>query len=161
MYAWEKILRKKVTDVRDDEMSALIKAAYMNSFTTFLWTSAPFLVALASFATFVLIDPVNNILDASTGLITDTDFFSVSLLLGLFQQGLFQRLWVPFSGRYVDCEVGNRFNCVCEHTCELSAFVSLTLFNLLRIPLNMLPMLIVYMVQVTAFLKSLRRERVK
>ena len=74
LYAWEKILRKKVTDVRDDEMSALIKAAYMNSFTTFLWTSAPFLVALASFATFVLIDPVNNILDASTGLFTNTYF---------------------------------------------------------------------------------------
>ena len=59
----------------------------MNAFTSFLWTSAPFLVALASFTTYVLIDE-NNILDANT------------------------------------------------------AFVSLTLFNLLRIPLNILPMLV-------------------
>ena len=92
LYAWEKILRKKVLDVRDDEMSALVKAAYLNSVTTFLWTSAPFLVALASFTTYVLSD-LNNILDANT------------------------------------------------------AFVSLTLFNLLRIPLNMLPALLVYLVQ--------------
>ena len=59
----------------------------MNAITSFLWTSAPFLVALASFTTYVLIDE-NNILDANT------------------------------------------------------AFVSLTLFNLLRIPLNILPMLV-------------------
>ncbi len=62
------------------------------AFTTFLWTSAPFVVALASFATFVLSSP-ENILDANV------------------------------------------------------AFVSLTLFNLLRIPLNILPMLIIFMVQ--------------
>ena len=61
-------------------------------FRTFLWTSAPFLVALCSFATYVLSDP-NNVLDANT------------------------------------------------------AFVSLTLFNLLRIPLNFLPSLLVYLVQ--------------
>ena len=66
-------MRKKVTDVRAEEMSALIKAAYMNSFTTFLWTSAPFLVALASFATFVLSDP-NNVLDASTAFVSLTLF---------------------------------------------------------------------------------------
>ena len=78
---------KKVTEIRKHEAAALIKAAYMNAFTSFLWTSAPFLVALASFTTYVLIDE-NNILDANT------------------------------------------------------AFVSLTLFNLLRIPLNILPMLV-------------------
>ena len=80
-------LLKKVTEIRKHEAAALIKAAYMNAFTSFLWTSAPFLVALASFTTYVLIDE-NNILDANT------------------------------------------------------AFVSLTLFNLLRIPLNILPMLV-------------------
>jgi hypothetical protein len=30
----------------------------------FVWSSAPLLVALASFVTYVLIDPVNNILDS-------------------------------------------------------------------------------------------------
>jgi ABC-type multidrug transport system fused ATPase/permease subunit len=87
LYAWEKSFEAKVNEIRKKEAAALIKAAYMNAFTSFLWTSAPFLVALASFATFVLSDS-NNILDANT------------------------------------------------------AFVSLTLFNLLRIPLNILPMLV-------------------
>ncbi len=87
LYAWERSFEKKVNDIRKTEAAALIKAAYLNAITSFLWTSAPFLVALASFATFVLSDD-NNILDANT------------------------------------------------------AFVSLTLFNLLRVPLNILPMLV-------------------
>ena len=73
---------------RDSEIKSLKNAAYMNAFTSFLWTCAPFLVALASFATYVLIDE-NNVLDPST------------------------------------------------------AFVSITYFNMLRIPLNMLPNLVV------------------
>ena len=89
LYAWERSFEAKVNEIRRHEEGALIKAAYLNAITSFLWTSAPFLVALASFATFVLIDE-NNVLDANT------------------------------------------------------AFVSLTLFNLLRIPLNILPMLVSY-----------------
>ena len=53
--------------------SGAVKAAYMNSFTTFLWTSAPFVVALASFTTYVLSDP-NNVLDASTAFVSLTLF---------------------------------------------------------------------------------------
>ena len=87
LYAWERSFEDKVNEIRRSEADALIKAAYLNAVTSFLWTSAPFLVALASFATYVLIDE-NNVLDANT------------------------------------------------------AFVSLTLFNLLRIPLNILPMLV-------------------
>ena len=63
---------------------------------TFLWTSAPVLIALASFAVFVLSDPA-NILDANT------------------------------------------------------AFVSLTYFNLLRVPMNLLPILLVYIVKLNPF----------
>lgn len=48
LYAWEPSFQKKVLDVRMSEVSALIKSAYLNSVTTFLWTSAPFLVALVS-----------------------------------------------------------------------------------------------------------------
>ncbi|TRY61972.1 hypothetical protein TCAL_10708 [Tigriopus californicus] len=92
LYAWEPSFEKHVVDIRAREISALKKSAYLNSFTTFLWTCAPVLVALASFATYVLSDSA-NILDANT------------------------------------------------------AFVSLTLFNLLRVPLNMLPMLLVFLVQ--------------
>ena len=102
LYAWEMIMKGKVEDYRKEELKALIKTAYLSSVTTFLWTSAPFLVALASFAAFVVSDS-NNILDAST------------------------------------------------------AFVSLTLFNLLRLPLNIMPMLIVFLVQANVSLKRVNR----
>lgn len=71
----------------------LKKTAYLSAIQTFLFSAAPFLVALASFTTYVLIDP-NNVLDAQT------------------------------------------------------AFVSLSFFNLMRMPLNMIPSLIVQTVQV-------------
>ena len=100
LYAWERIMKGKVEMHREKEVNELIKAAYLSSITTFLWTSAPFLVALASFTTYVLSDS-NNVLDAST------------------------------------------------------AFVSLTLFNLLRIPLNILPMIIILIIQVQVSLKRL------
>ena len=102
LYAWEKVLKGRVDKLREAEMNALIKAAYLNSVTTLMWSAAPVLVALASFATFVLIDE-NNVLDAST------------------------------------------------------AFVSLTLFNLLRLPLTFLPMLVMMLVQSTVTIKRLNK----
>ena len=102
LYAWEPSFEKQVLGIRDREVGALKKAAYLQAATTFLWTCAPFLVALASFATFVLSDP-DNVLDAST------------------------------------------------------AFVSLTLFNLLRIPMNILPMLLVYLVQTEVSLRRINK----
>ena len=102
LYAWEPSFQDQILKIRDGEITALKKAAYMNAFTTFLWTCAPFLVALSSFTVYVLIDP-NNVLDAQT------------------------------------------------------AFVSLTYFNMLRIPLNFLPQLLVYLVQVGVSLKRINK----
>ena len=102
LYAWEPSFEDQILKIRDGEIEALKKAAYMNAFTTFLWTCAPFLVALSSFTVYVLIDP-NNVLDAQT------------------------------------------------------AFVSLTYFNMLRIPLNFLPQLLVYLVQVNVSLKRINK----
>ena len=74
----------------------------MSAFTTFLWTCAPFLVAVSSFTAYILIDEA-NVLDAQT------------------------------------------------------AFVSMTYFNLLRMPLNMLPQLIVLLVQCSVSLRRLNK----
>ena len=79
-----------------------MQASYLTAFTTFLWTCAPFLVAVASFTAYILLDDA-NVLDAQT------------------------------------------------------AFVSLTYFNLLRMPLNMLPNLIVLMVQCSVSLKRINK----
>jgi multidrug resistance-associated protein (MRP) len=99
IHAWEESFRQRTEAIRANEIANLIKQIWYSAFITFTFTSLPFLVALTSFATFVLVDS-NNVLDAKT------------------------------------------------------AFVSLSLFNIIRIPLAILPMLL----QTLALFKvSLRR----
>merc|ERR550519_503341 len=73
LYAWESSFSYNVLRIRDDEINTLKKAAYLNAVSTFLWTCAPFLVALCSFAVFVLSSP-DNILDAQTAFVSLTLF---------------------------------------------------------------------------------------
>nr|XP_046270771.1 multidrug resistance-associated protein 1 [Scatophagus argus] len=101
LYAWELAFKDKVSEIRECELQVLKKAAYLAAVSTFTWVCAPFLVALATFTVYVLIDE-HNVLDAQ------------------------------------------------------KAFVSLALFNILRFPLNMLPMVISSMVQASVSLKRLR-----
>ncbi|GFU44111.1 multidrug resistance-associated protein 1, partial [Nephila pilipes] len=89
LYAWENSFIKEVMSFRSMEVASLRAQAYLSGAITFVFSSAPFLISLASFATYVLIDP-NNVLDAN------------------------------------------------------KAFVSLSLFNILRIPTALLPMIITY-----------------
>uniref|UniRef100_A0AAR2JQY6 ABC transmembrane type-1 domain-containing protein n=1 Tax=Pygocentrus nattereri TaxID=42514 RepID=A0AAR2JQY6_PYGNA len=101
LYAWELAFRDKVSAIRESELRVLKKAAYLGAISTFTWVCSPFLVALSTFAVYVLVDE-HNVLDAQ------------------------------------------------------KAFVSLALFNILRFPLNMLPMVISSMVQASVSMKRLR-----
>ncbi|XP_063702153.1 multidrug resistance-associated protein 1 isoform X3 [Culicoides brevitarsis] len=92
LYAWEPSFEKQILNIREKEIKVLKQAAYLNAGTSFIWSCAPFLVSLVTFATFVMVDE-NNVLTASI------------------------------------------------------AFTSLSLFNILRFPLSMLPMLISSLVQ--------------
>ena len=56
-------------DIRDNEITVLKKAAWLNAIVSFIWTSVPFIVTLATFATYVLIDE-NNVLDAQKAFVT-------------------------------------------------------------------------------------------
>ncbi|XP_063312149.1 ATP-binding cassette sub-family C member 3 [Pelobates fuscus] len=101
LYAWEPSFAQKVLEIRSKELSVLKKSAYLNALSTFAWTSAPFLVALTTFAVFVTSDD-KNILDAE------------------------------------------------------KAFVSLSLFNILRFPLNMLPQVISNLAQASVSVKRIQ-----
>uniref|UniRef100_A0A4W6BTC4 ATP-binding cassette, sub-family C (CFTR/MRP), member 3 n=1 Tax=Lates calcarifer TaxID=8187 RepID=A0A4W6BTC4_LATCA len=94
LYAWENSFKEKVLAIRQKELNVLRKTAYLGALSTMAWTSAPFLVALTTFAVYVTVDE-NNVLDAE------------------------------------------------------KAFVSLSLFNILRFPLNMLPQVISSMTSVS------------
>ncbi|XP_067859323.1 multidrug resistance-associated protein 1 [Heptranchias perlo] len=100
LYAWELAFKEKVLHIRQKELQVLKSAAYLSAISSFTWVCAPFLVALSTFAVYVLIDE-KNVLDAQ------------------------------------------------------KAFVSLALFNILRFPLNMLPMVISSIVQASVSLKRL------
>ncbi|XP_046739576.1 multidrug resistance-associated protein 1 isoform X5 [Diprion similis] len=102
LYAWEPSFEQQILKIRNKEIQVLKEAAYLNAGTSFIWSCAPFLVSLVSFATFVLSDE-ENVLDST------------------------------------------------------KAFVSLSLFNILRFPLSMLPMMISNMVQTSVSVKRINK----
>ena len=102
LYGWEPSCEKRVGEVRDKEINILKNMAYLSSFTSFIWSCAPFVVSLVTFATYVLVDE-NNVLDSQ------------------------------------------------------KAFVSLSLFNILRFPLSMLPMMIASLVQASVSVKRINK----
>merc|ERR1739838_154817 len=72
MYAWEIMFKDKVEEIRRKELAELKRAAWLNAFTSFTFICAPFIVSLATFAVYVLSDPL-NVLDA------EKTFVSLSL----------------------------------------------------------------------------------
>ncbi|XP_060079836.1 multidrug resistance-associated protein 1-like [Ylistrum balloti] len=92
LYAWEPSFQEKILELRNKELDILKKYAYLQAFSTFSFTCAPFLVTLATFATYILAS----------------------------------------NEHYLDAG---------------KAFVSLSLFNILRFPINLLPMMVSYIVQ--------------
>ncbi|XP_053548507.1 ATP-binding cassette sub-family C member 2 [Bombina bombina] len=92
LYAWEPSFENQVQEIRERELKDLLHFSYLHSVSLFIFTCAPFLVSVASFAVFVVVDQ-KNVLSAE------------------------------------------------------KAFTSISLFNVLRFPLAMLPMLISNMVQ--------------
>uniref|UniRef100_A0A8C1ND70 ATP-binding cassette, sub-family C (CFTR/MRP), member 3 n=1 Tax=Cyprinus carpio TaxID=7962 RepID=A0A8C1ND70_CYPCA len=101
LYAWETSFQEKILQIRQKELNVLRKTAYLSALSTMAWISAPFLVALTTFAVFVTVRE-ENVLDAE------------------------------------------------------KAFVSLSLFNILRFPLNMLPQVISSIVQASVSLKRIQ-----
>ncbi|XP_065815553.1 canalicular multispecific organic anion transporter 1 isoform X2 [Labrus bergylta] len=102
LYAWEPSFQTQVEDIRGEELKVMKKFAYLTSVSTFVFSCAPALVSLATFAVFVGVSP-NNVLTAE------------------------------------------------------KAFTSISLFNILRFPLAMLPMLIAAIVQTSVSRKRLEK----
>ncbi|XP_061547082.1 canalicular multispecific organic anion transporter 1 [Phycodurus eques] len=102
LYAWEPSFQAQVQGVRGQELNVMKKFAYLTSVSTFIFSCAPALVSLATFAVFVGVSS-DNVLTAE------------------------------------------------------KAFTSISLFNILRFPLAMLPMLIAAIVQTTVSRKRLEK----
>ncbi|KGL76195.1 Canalicular multispecific organic anion transporter 1, partial [Tinamus guttatus] len=102
LFAWEPSFENRIKEIRGRELKYLRNFSYLQSISIFVFTCAPFLVSLASFAVYVLVDE-NNILDAQ------------------------------------------------------KAFTSISLFNVLRYPMAMLPMVISSLVQTNVSTGRLER----
>ncbi|XP_065528068.1 ATP-binding cassette sub-family C member 2 isoform X2 [Lathamus discolor] len=102
LFAWEPSFEKRVNGIRARELKNLLNFSYLQSTSMFIFTCAPFLVSLASFAVYVLVDE-NNILDAE------------------------------------------------------KAFTAISLFNVLRFPMTMLPLVLSSLVQTSV--SNARLER--
>jgi len=102
LYAWEPSFMQEVMDIRNDELKILLNIGYLSAAISFIWTCAPFVVSLVTFAVYVLSDE-NNVLDAQ------------------------------------------------------KAFTSLALFNILRFPLSMLPMMITSAIQASVSIKRINK----
>ncbi|XP_065602612.1 ATP-binding cassette sub-family C member 2 [Cyrtonyx montezumae] len=102
LFAWEPSFEKRINEIRTCELKNLLKFSYLQSVSIFVFSCAPFLVSLASFAVYVLVDE-NNVLDAQ------------------------------------------------------KAFTSISLFNVLRFPMAMLPLVLSSMVQTNVSKERLER----
>uniref|UniRef100_A0A8C9V5L4 Canalicular multispecific organic anion transporter 1-like n=1 Tax=Scleropages formosus TaxID=113540 RepID=A0A8C9V5L4_SCLFO len=102
LYAWESSFAAQIQGIREKELKVMHKFAYLSSVSLFIFSCAPALVSLATFAVFVSASNENN-LDAE------------------------------------------------------KAFTSISLFNILRFPLAMLPQLISALVQTTVSNKRLEK----
>ncbi|XP_047482074.1 ATP-binding cassette sub-family C member 3-like [Penaeus chinensis] len=102
LYAWEGSFAAKVEEIRAEEIVLLKKVAFYKTFNSLVFNSAPYLVALATFTTFLLASP-ENVLDAK------------------------------------------------------KAFVSISLFNLMRLPLIQLPNTISQVIQANVALQRVQK----
>ncbi|CAL1286915.1 unnamed protein product [Larinioides sclopetarius] len=73
LFAWEPVFMRNISSIRQNEAVTLKKLAFVNGTITFLWICAPFLIAISSFVTFVLIDET-NVLDPSIAFVSLTLF---------------------------------------------------------------------------------------
>uniref|UniRef100_A0A8C5PFP9 Multidrug resistance-associated protein 1-like n=1 Tax=Leptobrachium leishanense TaxID=445787 RepID=A0A8C5PFP9_9ANUR len=81
LYAWEPSYQKKVVDIREGEMDVLKSTGYLTTFSMLTLTCIPFLVSIATFGVYFLLDDA-NILTASK-VFTTISLFNI-LRLPLF-----------------------------------------------------------------------------
>lgn len=53
-YAWERHFRERIEEVRNEELKALKARKYLDAMCVYFWATTPVLVAILTFATYVL-----------------------------------------------------------------------------------------------------------
>ena len=74
LYAWEASFSEEISKIRNKEVTFLKNFQYLEGTQFLMWNCAPFIVAISSFTSYILLDPVNNVLDAKTAFVSLTLF---------------------------------------------------------------------------------------
>lgn len=127
LYGWEPSFQAQVESIRGEELKVMKKFAYLTSVSTFIFSCAPAVVSAVK-------EPRKKSNVAGQGWSSFFLFFFLTL-------SFFLQVSVVTFAVFVGVSSENML------TAE-KAFTSISLFNILRFPLAMLPMLIAAMVQV-------------
>ena len=115
MYAWEPSFARKIQKIRNEEVATLKKMSYLGAVQTFMFTAAPFMVALASFATFVLVDEA-NVLNAEVAFVSLSYF---NLMRMPLNQVFILFTWINYEGVIISKDVFNLISSS-KKTCEIN-----------------------------------------
>lgn len=88
LFAWELPFIKRINKLRLNEVNQLKVVQFLEGTQYFVWSIAPLLVALLSFMSYVLIDPVNNVLDTQTAFVSMTLFNTIRGPLFMLPYGI-------------------------------------------------------------------------
>ena len=121
MYAWEPSFARKIQKIRDEEVATLKKMSYLGAVQTFMFTASPFMVALASFATFVLVDEA-NVLNAEVAFVSLSYF---NLMRMPLNQVFILFNWINHEGVIISKDVFNLVSSSKKHVKQMSFNFSL------------------------------------
>ncbi|CAD5219876.1 unnamed protein product [Bursaphelenchus okinawaensis] len=98
LYAWEPPMESVINDLRTRELSLIRKAAFLRTFSDMLNTASPFLVAVSTFTTFILLDS-DNILTPEIAFVSLTLFNQLRTPMSTVAELISQTVQVYVSNR--------------------------------------------------------------
>ena len=84
LYAWELPFMKRIADIRSKEIKFLKYSAMLAGVINFTFCMSPFMVTIATFSSYVLLDPENNVLTPTKVFVSVSLFNLLRIPLTLF-----------------------------------------------------------------------------
>ena len=97
LYAWEIPFLNRICNIRDLEIELIKKSCRIWVMVNFTFTAVPMFTALAVFATYVLSDPINNVLTADKVFVTIAYFNVIRLPMVFFPYALLEGIKLTVS----------------------------------------------------------------
>lgn len=120
LYAWEPSFENLIKDIRERELVFLRKAAMYNAATEFIWSLAPFLVALFSFMTYVFL---GNVLEPEVAFVSMALFNILRMPMTMCELFNLETLFKIFIFLFLISSNDDQFcnDCICF--CEKNQFI--------------------------------------